>query len=145
MQASLEPAWFHPNWDWCIGVKKGDLSTQECRELLSGRELDWKLGSSRNVENIFLRGAEGLKLRPLDRPIHGLPARPDWIYYEVVQDESPGSAWLDVVQTQTLAMRLKDSLILNKDRLQGEKEIVVAVLGQKVRLQFALFAIPQPE
>ncbi len=145
MQASLEPTWFHSSWDWCIGVQKGELTTQECRELLSGKGLDWKLGSSREVENIFLRGAEGLKLEPLDRPLHGLPARQDWIYYEVVQDESPGSAWFDVVQTQTLAMRLKDSLILNKDRLQGEKDIVVAALGQKVRLQFALFAIPQPE
>jgi type VI secretion system protein ImpJ len=57
-----------------------------------------------------------------------------------VQNDSP--AWRDVVATQTLAMRLKDSLIVNKDRLQGEREIVVAALGQKVRLQFALFAIP---
>lgn len=145
MQASLEPTWFHSNWDWCIGVQKGDLTTQECRELLSDKGLDWKLGSSREVENIFLRGAEGLRLEPLDRPMHGLPVRQDWIYYEVVQDDAPGSAWFDVVQTQTLAMRLKDSLILNKDRLQGEKELFVAVLGQKVRLQFALFAIPHPE
>jgi type VI secretion system protein ImpJ len=40
-------------------------------------------------------------------------------------------------------MRLRDSLILNKDKLQGEREIVVAALDRKVRLQFALFAIPQ--
>ena len=142
MQVSLEASWFHAGWEWCIGVQKGELTGDECRELLSESGLDWKLGSSRNVENIFLRGAEGLRLRPLDRPLHALPVSQDWIYYEVVQDDSPGSAWLDVQNTQTLAMRLKDSLILNKDRLQGEKEIVVAALGQKVRLQFALFAIP---
>lgn len=145
MQASLEPTWFHSNWDWCVGVKTGGLATGECRELLSSSGLDWKLGSSREVENIFLRGAEGLHLKPLDRPMHGLPAKQDWIYYEVRQDDTPGSAWFDVVQTQTLAMRLKDSLILNKDRLQGEKEIVVAARGQKVRLQFALFAIPNAD
>ena len=145
MQASLEPTWFHSNWDWCIGVKTGGLSTKECRELLSSSGLDWKLGSSREVENIFLRGAEGLNLELLDRPMHGLPAKQDWIYYQVRQDDTPGSAWFDVVQTQTLAMRLKDSLILNKDRLQGEKEIVVAAKGQKVHLQFALFAIPNAD
>ena len=60
-------------------------------------------------------------------------------------DDSPGSAWLDVVETQTLALRLRDSLILNKDRLQGEKEILVAARGRKVHLQFALFAIPQSQ
>ena len=76
----------------------------------------------------------------LERTIRALPVRPDWIYYEVVQNDSP--AWRDVVATQTLAMRLKDSLIVNKDRLRGEREIVVAALGQKVRLQFAFFAIP---
>jgi type VI secretion system protein ImpJ len=140
MQVSLEPTWFHSNWEWCIGVKKGDLSMPECRNLLSPGVLDWKFGSSRQVENIFLRRSEGVQLRPLERSIRALPVRPDWIYYEVVQNDSP--AWKDVVATQTLAMRLKDSLILNKDKLQGEREIVVAALGGKARLQFALFAIP---
>ncbi len=140
MQASLESTWFHSNWEWCIGVKKGDLSVQECRNLLSPGVLDWKFGSSRQVENIFLRRSEGVQLRPLERPIRALPARQEWIYYEVLQNDSP--AWRDVVSTQTLAMRFRDSLILNKDQLQGEREIVVAALGRKVRLQFALFAIP---
>jgi hypothetical protein len=39
-------------------------------------------------------------------------------------------------------MRLKDSLILNRDKLQGEREILVAALNRKSKLQFALFAIP---
>jgi len=141
MQVSLESTWFHSSWEWCIGVKKGDLSAQECRSLLSPGVLDWKFGSSRQVENIFLRRSEGVQLRPLERAIRALPARQEWIYYEVLQNDSP--AWRDVVATQTLAMRLKDSLILNKDRLQGEREIMVAALDRKVRLQFALFAIPQ--
>ena len=67
MQASLEPTWFHSNWEWCIGVKKGDLSVPECRNLLSAGVLDWKFGSSRQVENIFLRRSEGVQLRPLER------------------------------------------------------------------------------
>jgi type VI secretion system protein ImpJ len=139
MQVSLEPNWFHSNWEWCIGVKKGDLSADECRRILSG-QLDWKLGSSRQVEHIFLRRSEGVHLRPLDRAIRALPVKPDWIYYEVVKNDS--AAWKDVVTTQTLAMRLTDKHILNKDRLQGQREIVIAALGQKVGLQFALFAIP---
>ncbi|MGL4511476.1 MAG: type VI secretion system baseplate subunit TssK [Lacipirellulaceae bacterium] len=140
MQVSLEPKWFHSNWEWCIGVRKGDLSMQECRQVLSPGVLDWKFASSRQVENIFLRRAQGIELRPLDRPLRALPASQDWTYFEVLKNDSP--AWRDVVETQTLAMRLKDSLILNKDRLQGEREITVAVLGKKVDLQFALFAIP---
>lgn len=140
MHVSLEPNWFHSNWEWCIGVKKGDLSVQECRRVLEPGVLDWKLGSTRDVENIFLSRKPGVQLRPLERPIRALPARQDWIYYEVIQNDSP--AWRDVVSTQTLAMRFTDKLILNRDKLQGEREIVVAALDRKVKLQFALFAIP---
>jgi type VI secretion system protein ImpJ len=140
MHVSLEPNWFHSNWEWCIGVRKGDLSPQECRDLLSKAMLDWKLGSTRQVENIFLSGKPGVMLQPLERPIRALPARQEWIYFEVIQNDSP--AWRDVVATQTLAMRLKDSLILNRDKLQGEREILVAALNRKSKLQFALFAIP---
>ena len=141
MQVSLEPRWFHSNWEWCIGVKKGDLSAQECRQLLSAGVLDWKLGSSRQVENIFLRRSQGVELRPLDRPMRALPISQDWTYFEVIQNDSP--AWRDVVETQTLAMRLKDSLIQNKDQLQGERTIDVFAMGKKSPLEFALFAIPQ--
>jgi type VI secretion system protein ImpJ len=140
MQVSLEPRWFHSNWEWCIGVKKGDLSAEECRRLLSQGLLDWKLGSSRSVENYFLRRAEGVQLKAVDRPLRALPATQEWIYFEVQKNDSP--AWRDVVETQTLAMRLKDSLIDNKDRLQGEREIEVVTQGKKIPLQFALFAIP---
>ena len=140
MQVTLEPRWFNSDWQWFIGVKKGDLSEKECRDLLSSGQLDWKLGSARQVEILFKRRAEGLQLRPVDRSVRALPARQDWIYYEVLQNES--AAWRDVYETQTLAMRLRDSLILNLDRLQGEQQLVVSALGKKVALQFALFAIP---
>ncbi|MEX0819536.1 MAG: type VI secretion system baseplate subunit TssK [Pirellulaceae bacterium] len=141
MQVSLEPMWFNSDWQWFIGVNKGDLSQQECRDLLSAGQLDWKFGSSRQVEFLFKQRAAGLMLRPVDRPIRALPSRPDWMFFEVPKQDSP--AWRDVQETQTLAMRLKDSLIVNRDRLQGRQELVVSALGRKVPLQFALFAVPE--
>jgi len=140
MQVTLEPQWFHADWQWFIGVRKGDLTVQEVRDLLSPGQLDWKFGSSRQVEMLFQHRAEGLQLAPLDRPIRALPARQDWIYYECPRTDTP--AWRDVQQTQTLALRLKDSLILNLDRLQGETQLVVSARGKRIPLQFALFAVP---
>ena len=140
MQASLEPRWFHADWQWYIGVHKGELTEQECRDLLAPGELDWKLGSSRQVEILFKRRAEGLQLRPMDRVVRAMPNRPDWIYYEVVKRDNP--AWRDVQETQTLAMRFKDSLIANRDRFQGNRSVVVQTRGRNVELQFALFAVP---
>lgn len=141
MQVSLEPQWFNSDWDWYVGVNKGDLTLQECRELLSPGQLDWKLGSSRQVEILFRQRAEGLQLMPLDRSVRALPSRPDWIYYEVPRRDAP--AWRDVQETQTLAMRLRDSLIINQDRLQGERRLVVSTRGRHAELEFALFAVPR--
>jgi type VI secretion system protein ImpJ len=140
MQASLEPRWFHADWQWYIGVNKGELTEQECRDLLAPGELDWKLGSSRQVEILFKRRAEGLQLRPMDRVVRAMPNRPDWIYYEVIKRDNP--AWRDVQETQTLAMRFKDSLIANRDRFQGNRSVIVQTRGRNVELQFALFAVP---
>ncbi|MCU0871326.1 MAG: type VI secretion system baseplate subunit TssK [Pirellulaceae bacterium] len=141
MQVSLEPQWFNSDWQWFIGVDKGDLSVQECRDLLSPGQLDWKFGSSRQVEYLFTQRAEGLQLNPMDRPIRALPARANWLYYEVKQ-AGTSAAWRDVQETQTLALRLRDTLIMNRDRLQGERKLVVSARGKPVTLQFALFAVP---
>jgi type VI secretion system protein ImpJ len=140
MQVTLEPKWFNSDWQWYIGVNKGELSEQECRELLSAGQLDWKFGSSRQVEILFKHRAEGLRLNLVDRTIRALPSRGEWIYYEVDRKDSP--AWRDVQETQTLAMRLKDTLIVNADRLQGERRLSVSLRGKRVTLQFALFAVP---
>ena len=140
MQVTLEPKWFNSDWQWYIGVNKGDLTPQECLELLSSGQLDWKLGSSRQVEILFKQRAPGLEMRPLDRPIRRLPSQPDWLYYEVARNEGP--AWRDVQATQTLAMRLRDSLITNLDKLQGERQLVINNRGRTYPLQFALYAVP---
>ena len=140
MQVSLEPRWFNSDWQWFIGVNKGDLTHQECRDLLSAGQLDWKLGSARQVEVLFNRRAEGVVLSPVDRPIRALPSSQDWMFYEVPRKDNP--AWRDVEETQTLAMRLKDSLIDNLNQLQGERQLTVTVRGRRTPLEFALFAVP---
>lgn len=139
MQVSLESEWFHSDWQWVIGVNKGGLTHQECLNLLSPGQLDWKLASSREVEMRFKNRMEGLELVPVDRPIRALPASNDWIYFDL---RSGSQGWADVQETQTLAMRLKDSLIVNRDRLQGKRQLVVLHDGKPTELEFALFAIP---
>lgn len=139
MQVALDPRWFHADWQWYIGVNKGQLTEQECRDLLTPGELDWKLGSSRQAEILFKRRAEGLQLRPVGRVARALPNRPDWIYYDLRRE---GPAWRDVQETQTLGLRFKDTLIVNRDRFQGNRTAVVQTRNGNVELQFALFAVP---
>ena len=91
MQVTFEPKWLGTDWLWYIGEKKGELSEQECIELLKPAVLDWKLGSSRQVERLFMQRAEGLRLRPTGQMVRTLPNRPEWIYFEVAKREGP--AW----------------------------------------------------
>ncbi len=139
MRVSLESKWLASEWTWFVGVQHAGLSGEECLALLSPGVLDWKLGSSRQVDALFEFGAEGLHLTPLAQAPRALPPRSDWSYFQVSRQNA---AWDDVLETQTLAMRLKDTLIANRASLQGERKLVVASGGQQVALQFALFAVP---
>jgi type VI secretion system protein ImpJ len=139
MRVTIESKWLGGDWQWFVGVLRGNLTEKECLALLSPGELDWKLGSARQVDALFEYGAEGLHITPLAQAPRALPPSRDWIYYEV---NKQGTAWKDVLDTQTLAMRLKDTLIVNRAELQGERKLVVSVRGKSAPLQFALFAVP---
>ena len=137
MQVRLESRWFGVDWDWYVGVSRGSLSEADLRTLLG--ELAWKLGSSRQVDLLFSRRQEGLDLTPLEQAPRALPSNRDWTYFVVNRQNA---AWKDVFATQTLAMRLQEHLILNRDKLQGERVLIVSARGKSAELQFSLFAVP---
>ena len=139
MQVSLEAKWLNASWDWFVGVDRGTLTDQECRQLLSAADSEWKLGSSRQVEILFRTRAQGIHLEPMEHTPRALPSQRNWIYYHVGRKDA---AWKDVQETQTLAMRLKESLIANVDELQGTRDLVAKWRGKQSVLRFALFAVP---
>jgi type VI secretion system protein ImpJ len=139
MRVTLESKWFNAEWQWFVGVARGSLTAKECLALLSAGALDWKLGSARQVDALFEYRAEGLHLTPLEQSPRALPPGRDWVYFEVSRGNAP---WKDVLDTQTLALRLQDALIVNRHELQGQRNLVVSVGGRQAALQFALFAVP---
>ena len=138
MQVTLQPKWLQADWEWYVGVLHENLNDAECRELLAPKQLDWKLGSQPEVEILFTLGKPGLQLRPLDRNPPALPVDRNWSYYKVSRDND---AWKDVYATQTLAMRMKETLIINRHELQGHHRIMVHFRGKRAELEFALFAV----
>lgn len=139
MAVKLNPKWLGGGWDWFVGVSQEGLSDRECMTLLSPGQLNWKLGSSNKVDGLFKFGGEGLQLNPLAQVPSALPKMGNWLYYRVSRGKG---AWNDVVTSQTLAMRLQDKLILNRDDLQGKEELVVQAGAKRVTMRFALFAVP---
>ena len=140
MQVSLERKWLHPDWDWYVGVDPGNVSESDCHTLLSPGNLDWKIGSSAQVELLYRERRPGLQLVTLKQAPRALPAGRSWIYYEVTRS---GAAWTSVQSEGTLAVRFKESLINNLDSLQRERKLVVSARGRQAILQFALFAVPK--
>jgi type VI secretion system protein ImpJ len=138
MQVTFEPEWMGSGFKWYIGVNYHNINAQQCRNILAPNALHWKLGSARQVEGLFQTQKPGLLLIQQDNAPKELPSN-EWIYYEVTRT---GDAWPDVVATQSLAMRYKDTLVDNRESLEGERTLVINVPPKKVELQFGLFAVP---
>lgn len=142
---TLDPKWLESDWRWFVGALRGEMSTEECDALLNvdgqrAARLDLKLGSAGQVDHLFQMGFPGLKLIRMDRTPRALPDKGGWLYYQVGRDSV---AWNDVRDSQSLAMRLRDTNIVNGTGLVGSRRVEVLHEGNPVSLEFALFAVPQ--
>ncbi len=139
MQVSIDPQWLHSGWQWFVGVHGENISENECRDLLRPGKLDWKMGSSQQVDLIFKHGMPGVEQLELTQPPRALPVRRGWVYYEVKRENA---AWKDVLATQTLALRFKMELLGNLASLRGARKLEVLLNDRRAVLEFALFAVP---
>ncbi len=140
MQVSLDPKWAMNGWCCVLGVRRGQLSEQALEKLLSPGRLDWKLGSGRQVEMLYSKRARGVELSLLQNIPKLLPSQSDWSFYEI---RNQGPAWTDVLDTGTLALRLREDLIDNRSELSGNQTLRVRLGEQSTKLQFAIFAYDQ--
>jgi len=139
LQVRLDPKWFTPNWEWFVGVDPGPMDPQECRELLNPGRLNWKMGSSESIDQIFQRGQAGVELSDLARAPRQLPVAGNWVFYKV---DRSGYEWHNVERTKTLALRLNSKLIGNLAQLEGQRALKVEESGRPIgTLEFALFAV----
>jgi type VI secretion system protein ImpJ len=142
LQVVIDPQWLHSAWDWYVGVNGKNVPDRQVRELLQPGKLDWKMGSSQQVDVIFKHGVPGLQHVELQTAPRALPSHQGWSYYEITRE---GNAWKDVLATQTLALRFRTELIGNLDELPGQRNLEVILPDKRAVLQFALFAVPRTE
>ncbi|MEO1498412.1 MAG: type VI secretion system baseplate subunit TssK [Planctomycetota bacterium] len=138
LQVTIEPEWLHAAYEWYVGVAPENVSETACRELLRPGKLNWKMGSSQQVEVIFKHGVPGIDTIELNDTPRALPPT-GWVYYEVKRS---GNAWKDVLDTQSLALRFKTELIGNLESLAGKERLEIVLPDRTAGMQFALFAVP---
>ncbi len=101
-QVHLEPDWTLETTKLYIGIETTELTDAQCDELMSKNMTDWKLGSGDQVDTIFTKALEGLKMKALSRIPPALPG--GYVYFEMVRHPE---YWKDVVNTRTLGLRIK--------------------------------------
>jgi type VI secretion system protein ImpJ len=143
MHVDLKPRWLDNNWEWYVGIRSRDLSKPDCQKLVTHDFLDWKLGSRNSVADLYTAKIPGLKLALAAEIPAALPRDGSWILYKISRD--PQLTWQDVVTSQSLAMRLSKFIVTNLGELQGNTTLKVDASGKKGSLEFALFAVPQPQ
>jgi len=138
MQVSLNPKWLLESWDWYVGVKRGSLSENACRDLLKEGKLNWKMGSAKKVDFYFEHRAAGLRLVEEPHPPSVLPTLGGWIFFRV---DKLTHEFKEVQQEETLAMRFAKSYVQNWEELQGQRGLVVNYDNKQSTLEFGLFAV----
>lgn len=138
MGVALEQKWFGSEWSWYIGIDSGGVAADECFRLLASGKIDWKLGSSDQVEWIFRNHAQGVNLVAVKQVPRALPTRGNWVYFQISRENE---FWKHVELTNSLAIRIKEEQINNMQQLQGNRKIIVSADGKLVGLEFAVFAV----
>lgn len=124
--------------EWYVGVYKGKLPLDILQQLLSAGHMDWKLGSIAQVERLFTQRTPGVELQPVQDIPAILPRGSEWAYFKIDQSSA---AWKEVIASQSLAMRIKDSIIANAESLVGSRQLDVIYQKQTIPLKFALFGV----
>ncbi len=137
MQVAVEPALFLENRRWFIGIQRGNASPESIRALFQPGNLDWKLGSIRQIEKLFASRQVGLELKPAINVPSSLPQGDQWLYFEIANCDS--LAWSDVRLSGSLAIRINEATIVDRDQLPGNASMELRLGGKTYNLQLALF------
>ena len=139
MQVGLEPAWLASSSQLFIGVQS-TLDPLQCISLLTeAGQLDMKIGSSDRVEELFRKGALGLRFEAEDLPPQELPRVVGQVYFRVKQNLKDPE-WAHLRKSLTLALRLNENLIVGS--IQNQRRLTIAVGGRNVTMQFSVFVLP---
>lgn len=108
MEVGLDPRWVrNRNLGFYVGVRS-DLTPERLELFFSNRWLDWKLGSSRTITQIYRNGEAGLALTRVVGVHQSLPALQNVTYFEV---DPRGTYWDQVCESRTLAIKVNERYI----------------------------------
>ena len=107
MEVALDPRWLRGNYGLYVGVRS-ELTAERLELLFSDRWLDWKLGSSRTILQIYRNAEAGLTLNRVAGVHQSLPALKNVTYFEI---DLRGRYWEQSAESRTLALKVNERYI----------------------------------
>jgi type VI secretion system protein ImpJ len=123
MEVSLDPQWLQAKYEFYVGVRS-DLAAERVEQLFSTRWLDWKLGSSRTINQIYNNAEAGLSIKRVVGVHPSLPVLKDLTYFAV---KKTGAYWDQVAESRTLALKVNERYI----RRQAVGQSVLTVIDPR--------------
>jgi type VI secretion system protein ImpJ len=145
MQVRMDAKWLEAAWQVFVGVRSQLAAARVIDLLTTPGELDMKIGSGNRVDQMFMRGMEGLEFAYAPNPPRVLPVMDDLTYF-VVSRESQLSEWAHVQESLTFAIRVNDTRLAlgPSGKLTGERSLSLKASDQQAAttMYLSLFVVP---
>ena len=136
LEVSFDSDWFSPGHDFYIGIRS-QMSAETLDRLFADSHLDWKLGSSQSIAQIYQNAESGITIQRLAGRQSALPNISDTTYYRV---EDRGPYWAAITESGTLALKVNDRFI--RGSYTGKSTVmVVDPNGEEREISFDLFVV----
>lgn len=133
LEVGLESDWLADDPELYIAITS-QLPPETLDRLFAESHLDWKLGSSRNIADIYRNAEHGLRVQRYSGQ-SGLPPLTDVTYFKI---ETSGHYWQQLLASPTLALKVNDRFI--QSNYTGKNTLDVAdQQGTQHHLTFDLF------
>jgi type VI secretion system protein ImpJ len=138
LEISCSAAWFSGGYEFFIGIQS-EMEPEEVDRMFASGHLDWKMGSSHRIAQIFQNAEAGLQLdRHAALPM-ALPRLVGMKYYRI---DNRGEYWASVAETQLLAIRINERSV--RGGLSGKTAIsVIDPGGEERQISLSLFVVRQ--
>ena len=107
LEVSLDSKWLQDGSQLFIGIHSR-VAPDDLDRLIGESHLDWKLGTSRLISQIYRNGEAGLRLLRVHGRHSSLPQLTDVTYFKI---EADGPYWQQLVEAPTLALKVNHRFV----------------------------------
>lgn len=119
LEVAIDSEWFGEGHEFFIGIQS-ELPPADLEKLFAEKHLDWKLGSSRSILQIYQNGESGIRIEPQNEQASLLPKLRGMNYFKIV---SGGPYWQQLMTSPSLAVKVNDRFL--RDGGPADKTITV--------------------